>query len=171
MNEVEYRFAAFEIREATDGSPGILAGIAMPYGTIADLGGGLRERFEPGAFGDVAGLDVLANWQHARESPLGRTGGGGLVLSDGQDALRATLTLPNTMAGRDVATLALRGVLRGWSVEFRALSDSFREGIRIVTGARLTGLAIVDKPAYGDALASLRARAIDASLARRRFWL
>ncbi len=173
MNEQEYRYAAFEFRAAGEGSsPGTLSGVAMPYGTVADLGGGLSERFTAGAFGpDPGRRDVVANWQHARESPLGRTGGGGLTLTDGPDALRVELVLPDTMAGRDVATLAARGVLRGWSVEFRAIADGFKGGVRVVTGAVLTGIAIVDRPAYGDALASLRARAIDAAMPRRRVWL
>ena len=183
---VEYRYAAFEFRAADSGSsPGTLSGVAMPYGSVADLGGGLRERFEPGAFGpDPGRADVMANWQHSRERPLGRTGGGGLTLTDGPDALRAELVLPNTMQGRDVAELASRRVLRGFSIEFRALREGFRGGVRVVSGAVLTGIAIVDKPAYGDALASLRARALDAAgvdqapggieqitAPRRRVWL
>ena len=170
---VEYRYAPFEFRAGDDRSPGTLAGVAMPYGSIADLGGGLRERFEPGAFGpDVARADVLANWQHAREAPLGRTGtGGGLTLTDGPEALRVELVLPATVAGRDVAELASRRVLRGWSVEFRAAVDRFEGGVRVVQRAVLSGLAVVDRPAYGEALASLRARALDAAMPRRRVWL
>lgn len=168
----EYRFAAFEFRAAdSDSSPGTLAGIAMRYGDVATLPGGIRERFEPGSFGpDVERADVLVNWQHHREAPLGRTGGGGLTLADGPDALRVALVLPATVAGRDVAELARRRVLRGFSVEFRAPMDRFEAGIRVVQRARLTGLAVVDRPAYGDALASLRARALDAAV-RRRIWL
>lgn len=173
MNAQEYRYAAFEFRAADNGSsPGTLAGIAMRYGTVADLGGGLCERFTPGAFGpDPGRRDVMCNFQHSREAPLGRTGGGGLMLSDGPDALRAELVLPDTRTGQDVAALAARGVLRGWSVEFRALADGFDRGVRVVSGALLTGLAVVDRPAYGDALASLRSRALDAAMPRRRIWL
>ena len=170
----EYRFApfTFEARAGDDRSPGTLAGVAMPYGTVAMLPGGLRERFEPGAFGaDVERADVLANWQHHREAPLGRTDGGGLTLTDGPEALRVELVLPATVAGRDVAELAGRRVLRGFSVEFRALADRFEGGVRVVQRAILTGLAVVDRPAYGDALASLRARALDAAMPRRRVWL
>ena len=171
--ETECRFAAFEFRAADSGSsPGTLYGTAMPYGTVADLGGGLRERFMPGAFGDVARADVLANWQHHREAPLARTGGGGLTLTDGPDALRAELVLPATAAGRDVAELASKRVLRGFSIEFRAPMDRFEGGVRVVQRAILTGLAVVDRPAYGEALAALRARALDAAGAsRRRIWL
>ena len=169
---IERRYAAFEFR-AVDGGPGVLTGVAMPYGREAVLPGGLRERFEPGVFGpDVGSLDVLANWQHAREAPLGRTGGGGLELLDGPQELRATLTLPDTAAGRDVATLASQRVLRGFSIEFHALHDRVAAGVRIVERARLSGLAIVDRPAYRDALATLRARIEGAAAPpKRRIWL
>ena len=169
----EYRFAEFEFRAGDDErSPGTLTGIAMPYGQIADLGGGLRERFEPGAFGpDPGRRDVLANWQHSREAPLGRTGGGGLTLTDGPDALRVDLVLPSTAAGRDVAELSRRRVLRGFSIEFRPVREGFRGGVRVVAGAVLTGISIVDRPAYGDALAALRARALESVQPRRRVWL
>ena len=168
----EYRFAAFEFRAADSGSsPGTLSGTAMRYGDVADLGGGLRERFEAGAFGaGVERADVLANWQHHREAPLGRTGGGGLTLTDGPEALRVELVLPATVAGRDVAELAARRVLRGFSVEFRAEVDRFEAGVRVVQRAILTGVAVVDKGAYGDSLASLQARALDAAMPRRRVW-
>ena len=58
----------------------------MRYGDTADIGG-LPERFEPGAFGDVGAADVLLNRQHDRTEPLARTGGAGLVLMDTADSL------------------------------------------------------------------------------------
>lgn len=169
----ERRFHSFEFRAAgSSGSPGTLAGVVMPYGVDTELAPGIRERFEAGAFGpDVAGLDVVANRQHQRGDALARTGGGGLVLADAPDALRATLELPDTQSGRDVATLASRGVLRGFSVEFAGARDAFVGGVRVVREARLIGLAVVDTPAYGDALASLRARAAEAGRTRRRILL
>ena len=175
----EYRFADFEFRAGAEGSPGTLTGTAMRYGDVAMLPGGVRERFEPGAFGaDVERADVMANWQHARASPLGRTGGGGLTLTDAPAALRVELVLPDTAAGRDVAELAARRVLRGFSVEFRAAVDRFEAGVRVVQRAALSGLAVVDRPAYGDSLAALQARAARGSGigavaggARRRIWL
>ena len=57
-----------------------------------------RERFESGAFGDLATADVLLNAQHQRAVPLARTGGGGLVLLDTLMELRIDATLPETRA-------------------------------------------------------------------------
>ena len=167
---LEFRYAALEFRDAPD-SPGVVEGTVLSYGSEAKLPG-FRERFEPAAFGDLAGADVMANLQHDRGRPLARTGGGGLSFEDSATALRARLELPRTRDGEDAAELLRRGVLRGFSIEFAVRRERFTSGVRVVERARLIGLALVDRPAYGDSLASLATRAA-ASLApaRRRVWL
>ena len=167
MPKPEIRFAPFELR-SSDGTPGVLAGIAIRYGDRAEIAPGLFERFEAGAFGDIAKSTVIVNRQHNRGAPLARAGGL-LRLSDSPDDLRAELTLPDTTEGRDVATLVRDGVLRGFSIEFRAEHDRIEGGnLRIVERAKLIALSVVDDPAYGDSLVALRAR-IEGT--RRRWWL
>ena len=166
---LETRFSPVTFRDAAD-SAGRVEGVAVRYGDTAQLPG-FRERFERGAFGDVGGLDVIANLQHDRTRPLARTGGGGLALTDGPDALRAAVELPDTRDGADTAALLRRGVLRGFSVEFRVEAERFEAGIRIVERATLRGLALVDRPAYGDSLAAIAARAAGSLPRRRRLWL
>ena len=171
MTPVEYRFSVVEWRESATG-PGRVTGVAVRYGDEAALPG-FRERFQPGAFGDVAARDVIANLQHDRGRPLARTGGGGLTFTDGPDALRATLDLPDTRDGHDVAALLRRGVLRGFSLEFRVEGERFEAGVRIVERAALGGVALVDRPAYGESVAAIAERAASAARLprRRRIWL
>ena len=176
MTPVEYRFSGVELRESATG-PGRVTGVAVRYGDEAQLPG-FRERFQAGAFGDVAALDVVANLQHRRDRPLARTGGGGLTFTDEATALRAGLDLPATRDGEDAAALLRRGVLRGFSLEFRVDAERFEGGVRIVERASLRGLAVVDRPAYGDSLAAIAERAAAARqvmtrnhLQRRRVWL
>ena len=166
----ERRFASFEFR-SLDGAPGVLFGVAMKYGALAEIGPGVFERFEPRAFGpDIAKSTVVCNRQHDRFSPLGRAGGL-LSLVDTPIELSAELRLPDTMVGRDTATLVREGVLRGFSIEFRAKVDRIENGnTRVVESAELRGLSVVDDPAYEDSVVALRARFAGAEHWRQ-WWL
>lgn len=126
-----------------------LLGVAMPYRVVSPQ---FRERFEPGAFGEVRAIDL--NLQHDPGTVLAR----GVSLTDGPEALRVSATLPDL--GEVAGTLALvrRGALRGFSVEFRATTERREGGVRVVERADLTGLALVDRPAYPGAGAEVRAR-------------
>lgn len=144
---MERRFAALD---AVAGRT--LGGVLMRYGEPAHIGNGVRERFLPGAFGNVGALDIVCNFQHDRTRPLCRTNGGGLELRDGDDALRLSATLPETRDGDDALALAGK-VLRGWSVEFAPIAErANRDGERIIERAKLLGVALVDSPAYAGSV-------------------
>ena len=136
---------AFEFRASDDG--GTVEGTVVPYGQPARIAD-FTERFLPGSlsFGDV-----IANRQHDRHRPLARTNGGGLTLTDSATELRARIELPDTADGRDVRELVRLGVLRGLSAEFRTVRDQWEGSARTIHEAKLTGLAIVDVPAYAGA--------------------
>ena len=124
-----------------------LSGTAMPYGTIAP---GFRERFEPGAFGAVGSVDL--NLQHDPAVVVAR----GASLTDSPVALSVRATLSD---GAAALALVKRGALRGFSVEFHAKRERRdAAGVRVVEAATLTGLALVDRPAYPAAGAEVRAR-------------
>ena len=134
----------------------ILSGTLIRYGDVAELPWG-RERFEPGAFGDVSRADVILNSHHERARPLARTGGGGLELIDTREALNIRATLPITQDANDTIALVLGRVLRGLSLEFKAVAERMESDTRIVERAELRGLAVVDTPQYSDSLVSVRA--------------
>ena len=174
MVDTEKRFALCEYRQTDKGM--VVHGVAMPYNEDADIAGLFKERFLPGAFGDVARADVVVNVQHDRGRPLARTGqDGGLVLEDGPIALRAAVLLPDTTEGRDTAVLVRRGVLAGFSVEFRIDEEGEKwqgDMLRVISKAELRGIAIVDRPAYDQATAEVAKRAKSATQPlRRRFVL
>ena len=116
-----------------------LAGTAMPYGTIAP---DFRERFEPGAFGEVGAVDL--NLQHDPAVVVARAAS----LTDGPRELSVRATLPD---GAAALALVKRGALRGFSVEFKATRERREAGVRVVERATLTGLALVDRPGDGSA--------------------
>ena len=70
---IEYRYAPLEFRD--DGA--VIEGVAMPYGAVARIMGAFDESVEPGAFGDVAGLDVILNRMHLRSGAASRSTGRG----------------------------------------------------------------------------------------------
>lgn len=162
--EPERRYSAIEFREEGRG----LAGIAVRYGDVAELPWG-DERIAPGAFGDLANADILLNMQHRRDRPLCRTQGGGLELRDTAAELSLSATLPETRDGDDALALVRTRVLRGFSIEFEATSERQEGALRIIEGARLVGIGLVDKPAYTSAVvAAMREQA---AIRRRRHWL
>ena len=124
-----------------------LTGTAMRYG---DVSPDFRERFEPGAFGEVHAIDV--NLQHDASTVLVR----GAALTDSSSALSVSATLPE---GSAALALVRRRALTGFSIEFKPTRERRdAAGIRIVEGATLTGLALVDQGAYPGAKAEVRAR-------------
>ena len=140
---VERRFV--ELRAEPEGRR--LSGVAVRYGDTARLPWG-EERFEPGAFGDVAGADVILNVQHERTRPIARTGGAGLALVDTSERLAIRADIPPTKDGDDALALVRAGVLRGLSVEFRAVAERIEGGVRVIERAVLSAVGIVDTPAY-----------------------
>lgn len=153
MNELRF----CEIRAA--GERG-LAGTAVPYETDAEMPWG-RERIARGAFTPIG--DVILNAMHDRQTPLARTGGGGLELTDTAAGLELHATLPRTRAADDVLELVRSGVLRGLSIEFRATSERFTgplQDLRVIEKAELHGVGVVDTPAYPSALVEARLSAL-----------
>ena len=162
---IEYRYAAME---ASPGGRNV-AGIAMRYGERTTIQGKFAEEFRPGAFSPIG--DVVLNWMHDRAKPLARTGEhGGLQLMDSATELRAAATLPETTLADDAVELIRRGVFRGLSIEFRSLKERDAGGVRVIEKALLSGIAVVDRPAYSQA--ELQARmAMGAPMRRVRMML
>ncbi|MCY4468370.1 MAG: HK97 family phage prohead protease [Thiotrichales bacterium] len=123
-----------------------LAGRALVYGDFAPQ---FAERFEPGAFGEVR--TVAVNLQHDPRIIIAPQA----LLTDSPRSLDVRADLPPGSAALD---LVKRGALSGFSIEFRAKRDRFEAGVRIVEAAELTGLALVDRGAYPQSTAEVRAR-------------
>ena len=147
-------------REATleaDGGALRLRGVAIRYGDVALVP--YRERVLPRAFGDVSAIDAIMNRQHQRNRAIARTGGGGLVLIDSPTELRFEADLPDSAEARDTVNLVRHGVLRGASIEYGVPHGGERlvDGIVTVERGLLTGIGVVDDPAYPDSTIQARA--------------
>ena len=154
MDSIEYRFSVFEVRQ--EGDRAIIEGAAMPYGSKANIAGIFTETVEPGAF---AGRmeDVVVNYMHQREAPIARTDGGGLTLTDSAERLIARVEIPSYRA--DILDQVKRKILRGFSVEMFVKEEDWPEvDRRVIKQAQLSGLALVDSPAYSQATMSIAQR-------------
>lgn len=139
---------AFEFRAVDDGAElPVLEGVAVPYGQRAKIGQ-FTEEFRAGGMTQV---EVIANLLHDHKQILA-VSGRGLTLTDGPEAMRARLELPDTTSGRDAAVLVRSGVLRGFSVEFRATKETWNGTHRTVEEAMMYGLGLVARPAYQGAV-------------------
>ena len=153
-DKLEFRFAVFEVRQ--EGGRAIVEGAAMPYGSKADIAGLFTETVEPGAFAGRMN-DVVVNYMHQREAPIARTDGGGLTLTDSAERLIARVEIPSYR--EDILDQVKRKILRGFSVEMFVKEEDWPEvDQRVIKQAQLSGLALVDSPAYSEATMSIAQR-------------
>ena len=124
----------------------VLSGAAMVFG---DTSPDFNERFVPGALQHSGRVDI--NLQHDSNLIVAR----GAVLTDTGRELRVRAELE---PGSAALSLIRRSVLNAFSIEFHARSERREAGIRVVERANLTGLALVDRGAYPQALAEVRRR-------------
>ena len=162
-NITEYRAAPIEFREGggASRSPGFADGVVLRYGDEASFPWG-KERFEPGAFGDLKTADLIVNRMHRRSEMLARSNagteerGGGLTVDDSAERLYGKIAMPDTQRGHDTCTEMRLGLLTGQSIEFRTIRESYVDGVRVIREARLFGWGVVDRPAYGDSWVTMR---------------
>ena len=155
MDEIR---CAIEVREDDSrASPGRIVSTLMDYETRAQ---DRHERFLQGSLRWPEG-GVILNEQHNRQAPIMR-----FTPRQAEDRVLIDAALPGTQRGRDAATMVREGTFTGLSVEFRAIRESSRGGVREVEQAQLVVAALVDTPSYPASRVEVRQRS-----ARRRVWL
>ena len=141
--DLEVRFAEDESRQ----TPGRLTGTLMRYGVRAS---DRPEMFEQDAL-SWPDDGVVVYEQHNPHAPILRA----IPFVEGRE-VKIDQPFPNSTRGRDAAESMRAGVLRGLSVEFRAVKQSYHSGLRSISKAILGGAGLVVKPAYSDAKAEVR---------------
>ena len=147
--DVEIRFKEDESRQ----SPGILTGTLMTYETRAS---DRPETFEQDSL-EWPDDGIVIYEQHNPHAPIVRA----IPFVEGRE-VKINTPFPNTTRGRDAAVNLREGVLTGLSVEFKAVRQSFRSGVRSISKAMLRGAGLVVAPAYSDSLAEVRSEGIAA---------
>lgn len=162
---------ACELRVST-GDDGVrrLTGYAAVFDSLSEklrgfFGDEFRERITPGAFKKSLerGDDVHAKIEHqGGVMTLGRRKAGTLSLKEDDRGLLASITPPDTSAGRDVVELVRRGDLSNMSFAFDVKGEAWEkvdgEEIRVLSEVDLFDVSIVAQPAYPDTTVALRSR-------------
>lgn len=158
--------------EAVDVAQGIVTAKIVPYEIEADLGGGLTEIFDRGAFAAAVGNPSrckITDQQHQRMVAVGRA----TELRDEHDGLYGDLKIADTRPGRDLLVLLREGVLDEMSVEFRALKGQYDvldrgHGQILVRHhrAELVGVSPVSAGAYGSEARVVAVRSLETDRAR-----
>lgn len=162
-----------QISRRADG-PSRLEGYAAVFyresdkATEYELWPGLIERVMPGAFDRALRerQDVRALFNHDASAVLGRTGPGTLRLNVDDVGLRYEIDLPDTQAGRDVATSVERGDVTGSSFSFAPHAVTWKDmpdmTIRELTDVDLYDVSPVTFPAYeGTSVAARSESGVD----------
>lgn len=157
-----------ELRSAADGKgPGTLVAYAAVFGAESGDLGGFTERVMPGAFGKtLSEADVRAVVNHDPSQLLGRNRAGTLRMVEDGHGLRYEVDLPDTTAGRDLATSVERGDITGSSFKFRAIQQDWDtdEGralpLRSLTEVALADVGPVTFPAYSATDGKLALRSL-----------
>lgn len=159
--------AALEVREAADGRGPVLAGTVLRYGDKSRITPTSDEVFRRGAIQWDSERPMNLNVQHDRARAIGL-----VSLQDAGDRVLFESEVLDTTDGRDAITAVKGGVLRGASLEFHALDsdwiDEDGRTTRVITRARMVGLAVVDDGAYPSGRVEARAAEFAGSLRRWR---
>jgi HK97 family phage prohead protease len=168
VRDIERRavLSTIELREA--GGKRTLAGFAALYDSPSSDLGGFVEIIRPGAFSRAVreGQEVLARSEHDTRLLLGRRSNGTLRLFDDPKGLKYEVDVPDTQAGRDMATLVARGDVRGSSFAFtipdpvggqRWTVTEDGQALRELLDLDVFDVAPTANPAYPETTVSARA--------------
>jgi HK97 family phage prohead protease len=170
--DVLVRAAAVEV-EDVDADKRTIDCVLMTYNHPAQIDADLFEEFAPRSLSAACGNPSrvkVSDQQHERRTVVGQA----IELRDEPDALRGTLRIADTTAGRDLLTLLREKILEELSVEFRAQPRHFKvtrteKGLLVRHDkAILVGISPVAAGAYGDGSRVLAVRAEAADRKRER---
>jgi HK97 family phage prohead protease/HK97 family phage major capsid protein len=140
MSEIEIREADLTLDAAEERT---ITGLAVPYNQEASIGGGIQERFAPGAIDSVEDVKLF----YGHEEPIGRVISG----RETPEGYEITAKVSNTARGEEVLTLMRDGVLNKFSVGFMPIEQD-RDGSLITrTLVDLKEVSVVPFPAFAGA--------------------
>lgn len=142
MNMTEMITRDFEIR-ATNADQRTVEGVAVPFNDTIDIGGGMKERFAPGA------VDLNANVKLFRDHKdvIGVV----THMSEDANGLNITAKISDTTLGNETLNLVKDGAIRSFSVGFIPVTDQKDGNTIIRKKVDLKEVSLVAFPAYDKA--------------------
>ena len=139
-------------------SPPRIAGVAVPWDTVATVSGGQQVSFSRGAF-DVAQKPAKLLENHDMTQLRGIVN----ALADTPSGLEFEATLADTRASRDAVALLQAGAYDSVSVGAQPITfTTSADGVMNVTEAALVELSLVAVPAFsGAVITEVAATAVD----------
>ena len=132
----------FEIRESNSETREV-SGVAVPFNDTIDIGGGMKERFAPGA------VDLESNVKLFRDHKdiIGVV----TNMSEDENGLNITAKISETSLGNETLNLVKDGAIRSFSVGFIPVTD-VKDGNTIIRKkVDLKEVSLVAFPAYDKA--------------------
>jgi HK97 family phage prohead protease len=163
---IELRSFTYPVEYRSDGQGRTLLGRAVPYDQVAELPGGVRERFVQGAFArqiasGTAGRVKIFESHYARlegAPPIGKTAS----LDERFDGLHGAWPLYETTRANDALELVRSGEVTGLSVGFKPTEGGSvrgRDGVIERRAAHLDHVVLTHEPIYeGAAVLSVRSQ-------------
>jgi hypothetical protein len=137
----------FELRGFSEDSRTI-TGIAIPYGKKANIGGGMQEQIQRGAFGTPENIPLFYGHNHLQgRMPIGKV----VAVRDTEHGLEIDAVISKTDEGERAYTLLKDKVLSKLSAGFVPVENKFDGDTVIRTKAELKEVSIVPMPAYAQA--------------------
>jgi HK97 family phage prohead protease len=132
----------FEIRESNSDTREV-SGVAVPFNDTIDIGGGMKERFAPGA------VDLNANVKLFRDHK--EIIGVVTKMSEDDNGLNITAKISETTLGNETLNLVKDGAIRSFSVGFIPVTDQKDGNTIIRKKVDLKEVSLVAFPAYDKA--------------------
>ena len=140
MSEIEIREAALSLDAVEERT---ITGLAVPYNQEASIGGGIQERFAPGAIDSVEDVKLF----YGHEEPIGKVVSG----RETEAGYEITAKVSNTARGEEVLTLMRDGVLNKFSVGFMPIEQDSDGSLITRTLVDLKEVSVVPFPAFAGA--------------------
>jgi hypothetical protein len=136
----------------------VLEGYAAVFNTETQIGN-IRERIEPGAFGEAIKQDVRFLLNHDGV-PFARSSNGSLQLQEDEQGLHYRAELLDTQAGRDLYAMVARGDLNESSFAFTIADESWEDDLRTIRSVgNLYDVSVTTYGAYSQTSAEARKKA------------